>query len=270
MSDRPVGRAARLWSDPISPARRRCSRPCSSPAAPTNRRGTGKDGNTVGDAHARGARRGRCRPRSTSPRATYLGDPWTFLDCPGSVELAWEAQNALLAADVAVVVCEPEVERALTLGPLFKFLDDHQIPHMVFINKMDTAAARVARRAGGAARRLAAAAGAAPGADARRRGRGHRLCRSRQRARLPIQARARPPTSSSCPTTSGETSARRRAGLVEKLADFDDKLLEQLLEDVAALERGDLPPSRRRICAATSSCRCSSARRSRITACAAC
>ena len=75
--------------------------------------------------------------------ATFLGDPWTILDCPGSVELAWEAQSALLAADVAVVVCEPETERVLTLSPLFKFLDDHQIPHMVFINKMDTANARV-------------------------------------------------------------------------------------------------------------------------------
>ena len=44
--------------------------------------------------------------------ATYLDDPWIFLDCPGSVELAWEAQCGMLAADVAVVVCEPETERA--------------------------------------------------------------------------------------------------------------------------------------------------------------
>ena len=48
-----------------------------------------------------------------------------------------------MVADVAVVVCEPEVERALTLAPLFKFLDDHKIPHMLFINKIDTAAHRV-------------------------------------------------------------------------------------------------------------------------------
>jgi len=56
---------------------------------------------------------------------------------------------------------------ALTHGPLFKFLDDHKIPHMVFINKMDTASAACAtsRRAAG---RLAAAAGASPGAAARR------------------------------------------------------------------------------------------------------
>ena len=76
-------------------------------------------------------------------RAVYLDDPWTFLDCPGSVELAGKRRTRCSPATSAVVVCEPEVERALTLGPLFKFLDDHQIPHMVFINKMDTASARV-------------------------------------------------------------------------------------------------------------------------------
>ena len=73
----------------------------------------------------------------------YLGERWTFLDCPGSIELAQEAQNALMVADVAIIVCEPEVSKALTLAPLFKFLDDRKIPHMLFINKMDTAAHRV-------------------------------------------------------------------------------------------------------------------------------
>jgi len=57
----------------------------------------------------------------------------------GSVELLHEAQGALLASDVAVVVVEPEVERALTISSLLRFLDQHQIPHMIFINKMDTA-----------------------------------------------------------------------------------------------------------------------------------
>ena len=108
----------------------------------THRRGTAKEGNTVGD-HAPEARARQMSTELNVAAATFLGDPWTFLDCPGSVELSWEAQSALLAADVAVFVCEPETERVLTLGPLFKFLDDHQIPHMIFINKMDTATSRV-------------------------------------------------------------------------------------------------------------------------------
>lgn len=67
------------------------------------------------------------------------GVRFTFLDCPGSVELAQETINALIGVDAAVVVCEPVNDRVLTLAPLFKFLDDWEIPHLVFINKMDRA-----------------------------------------------------------------------------------------------------------------------------------
>src|SRR5260370_34706119 len=102
-----------------------------------NRRGTIKYGNTVGDASPE-ARARQMTTEINVAHTTYLGDPWTFLDCPGSVELAYETQSALMAVDVAVVVCEPEADRALTLSPLFKFLDAHSIPHMVFINKLDT------------------------------------------------------------------------------------------------------------------------------------
>src|SRR4029077_5912315 len=108
----------------------------------TTRRGSVRDGNSVGD-HSAEARARQMSTELNVAAARFLDDPWTILDCPGSVELAWEAQSALLAADVAVVVCEPETERVLTMSPLFKFLDDHAIPHMVFINKMDTATARV-------------------------------------------------------------------------------------------------------------------------------
>ena len=107
-----------------------------------SRKGSMKEGNTVGDS----APEARARKMSVEVNAAateYLGEKWMFLDCPGSIELTQEAQNALVVADVAVIVCEPEVSKALTLAPLFKFLDDRQIPHMLFINKMDTAAHRV-------------------------------------------------------------------------------------------------------------------------------
>src|SRR3984957_13790357 len=195
-----------------------------------NRRGSQKDGNTVGDATPEA----RARQMSTEinvARAVYLDDPWTFLDCPGSVELAWEAQCGMLAADVAVVVCEPEVERALTLGPLFKFLDDHEIPHMVFINKMDTASARVSEVLAalqGVSQRplvlrqvpVAAAEGAPQGyVD---------LVSERAYKYKPGQAS----DLIKLPEDVADEEKTIRAGLVEKLADFDDKLLEQLLEDV--------------------------------------
>jgi len=62
---------------------------------------------------------------------------FTFLDCPGSIEFASETYNALVGAGAAIIVCEPVVDRVLTLAPLLKFLDDWEIPHLIFINKMD-------------------------------------------------------------------------------------------------------------------------------------
>src|ERR1700676_2462967 len=108
----------------------------------TARRGTIRDGTTVGD-HVAEARARQMSTEMNAAEATYLGDKWTILDCPGSVELSYEAQQAMLAADVAVVVCEPEVERAVTVSALLRFLDRHNVPHMIFINKLDTASARV-------------------------------------------------------------------------------------------------------------------------------
>ena len=40
--------------------------------------------------------------------------------------------------DLAVVVCEPAPARALTVAPLLKQLADDGVPHMLFINKIDT------------------------------------------------------------------------------------------------------------------------------------
>src|SRR5579863_10428426 len=196
----------------------------------THRRGSAKDGNTVGD-HAAEARARQMSTELNVAAATYLGDSWTFLDCPGSVELAWEAQGALLAADVAVVVCEPEPERVLTMSPLFKFLDDHSIPHMVFVNKMDTAEARVSELLAAlqsvSQRPLVLRQVPLPDAEGKltgyvdlvsERAYKYKPGQASDLVKLPDDALAEERTT--------------RAGLVEKLADYDDKLLEQLLEDV--------------------------------------
>ena len=106
------------------------------------RKGSVRAGNTVGD----GATESREREMGTElnvATADYLGDTWTFLDCPGSVELIQDSYSALMAVDAAVVVTEPTPDKALTVAPLMRFLDLHKIPHMVFINKMDLPAAEV-------------------------------------------------------------------------------------------------------------------------------
>src|SRR3954469_15641835 len=106
------------------------------------RRGSVRDGNTVGD-HVAEARARQMSTELNVADAKFLDEPWTILDCPGNVELIYEAQQAMLVADVVVVVCEPEVDRAITVSALLRFLDRHDIPHMLFINKLDAASERV-------------------------------------------------------------------------------------------------------------------------------
>src|SRR5207249_10635210 len=65
----------------------------------TSRRGSVREGNSVGD-HAAEARARSMSTEINVANATFLGDPWTILECPGSAELRDEAQPAMLAAEV--------------------------------------------------------------------------------------------------------------------------------------------------------------------------
>ena len=196
----------------------------------TARRGSFRDGSSVGD-HVAEARARQMSTEMNAAEATYLGDKWTILDCPGSVELSYEAQQAMLAADVAVVVCEPEAERAVTVSALLRFLGRHNIPHMIFINKLDTASARV--------RNVLAALQSfserplvlrqVPLRDGESGVTGYvDLLSERAYKYQPGKAS----DLVQLPSDFWDAEADTRTGLVEKLADFDDELLEKLLEDV--------------------------------------
>src|ERR1700722_9126197 len=195
----------------------------------TARRGTIRDGTTVGD-HSAEARARQMSTEMNAAEATYLGDKWTILDCPGSVELSYEAQRAMLAADVAVVVCEPEVERAVTVSALLRFLDRHNIPHIIFINKLDTASARVRDVLAGlqsySERPLVLRH--VPLRDGETVTGYVDLVSERAYKYKPGQAS----DLIQVPTGFWDNEADSRTSLVEKLADFDDELLEKLLEDV--------------------------------------
>src|ERR1051325_4347566 len=67
----------------------------------TSRRGSVREGNSVGD-HVAEARARQMSTELNVANATFMGDPWTILDCPGSVELLYEAQQAMLVADTVV------------------------------------------------------------------------------------------------------------------------------------------------------------------------
>ena len=193
------------------------------------RQGTVKDGNTIGDASPES--RGRSMSVEISAASgQYLGETWHFLDCPGSVEFRNDAYSALMVADIAVVVCEPEIERVLTLAPLFQFLDEHEIPHMVFVNKLDHADVRL--------RDMMAALQAS---SERKMVLRHVPIREGDKITGYVDLiserayKYQPGKPSDLIPVPGEMEGREteaRQELLETLADFDDTLLEQLLEDI--------------------------------------
>jgi elongation factor G len=104
----------------------------------TTRKGSVEEGNTVGDSTPE-ARNRKMTVELNAASTEYSGIRFTFLDCPGSVELQQETWNALIGVDAAIVVCEADPNKVLTLSPLLQFLDIWEIPHLIWINKLDRA-----------------------------------------------------------------------------------------------------------------------------------
>lgn len=73
----------------------------------------------------------------------FLGDQWSFIDCPGSSELFSASLPVMASADIVILVAEPNADRAASLGGYFRYLDDHKIPHVLFVNRIDEAQTRV-------------------------------------------------------------------------------------------------------------------------------
>jgi elongation factor G len=175
----------------------------------------------------------RNRPATTSIRVgqcTYLDEAWSILDCPGSVEFAYDVQAALAMVDIAVVVCEPDPARAATVAPLLRALAREQVPHIILINKIDTldgtVADVVAALQGHAASPLVLRQmpiienGRVDGyVDLMsERAWRYRKGQASELIRIPDSVMAE--------------EAAERGRLVETLADRDDVLLEKVLEDV--------------------------------------
>ncbi len=192
------------------------------------RKGSVKEGNCVGDGSAE-ARERQMSTEVSAATATFENVTFNFIDCPGSIEFAAEARNALMGADAALVVCEASPERMVMLSPLFHFLNDHGIPHLAFVNKID--------RLSGLIRDLM---------PAMRGVSGHPLVLHQ----VPIRDgehvtgyvdlvtghayayhEGAAAEETETPESVADRSKTARTELLESLADFDDTLLEMLLED---------------------------------------
>jgi elongation factor G len=162
---------------------------------------------------------------------SFLADRWSILDCPGSVEFAYETEGALAAVDLAIVVCEPTAGRASTVPLLLKALEEYRLPHLIFVNKIDTLAGsfdetlaelRAHSKYPLAPRQLPIREGdAVTGYIDVVSGRAYRYGANQAAEPIEIPSQLRDP------------EKQALDGLAEVLADQDDALLEKLIEEIA-------------------------------------
>lgn len=201
-----------------------------------SRAGSVKAKNSTGDASAEA----RAHQMSTEPNVAtvdFLGESYSFIDCPGSVEFLHEMRHVLPVVDAAVVVCEADDRKAPALELVLRELEEADIPRFLFLNKTDTATRRVRET----------------------------LAILQRSSRTPLLLRQIPiwqkgiaigfidlalerafiyrehAASEVVPLGTDEVGREKEArfSMLEKLADYDDELMEELL--------GDMEPPRDRI-----------------------
>src|SRR5882762_1060860 len=106
------------------------------------RQGTVEAGTTVGDG-SKEARHHLMSVELSVATTTFMGESYTFVDCPGSVEFAHDMRAALPAVDAAVVVCELDEKKVPQLRLILRELEDQKIPRFLFLNKIDKADATI-------------------------------------------------------------------------------------------------------------------------------
>ncbi|MBL4907533.1 MAG: elongation factor G, partial [Sneathiella sp.] len=194
-----------------------------------DRKGKISTGTTVGDS-SKEARDRQMSVEVNSAHYSFLGDEFSVLDCPGSVEFLQESENVLLGVDAAVLVCEPEENRSVTLLPLLKFLEIHNIPTFIFVNKID--------KARGTVPELFASLESVSGRDLVLRQvpivndgivSGY-VDLASERAYVYKEGEASKIIE--MPSDVAEEEGISRFAMLETLADFDDHLMEELLEDI--------------------------------------
>ena len=108
------------------------------------RQGKVGDRSTVGDSAPEARAHGMSVELNVAT-VEFLGETFSFVDCPGSIEFAEEARNALAGCDAAVVVTEPDDKKAPALQLILKQLDQLTIPRFIFVNKIDNHREEAAR-----------------------------------------------------------------------------------------------------------------------------
>jgi elongation factor G len=159
----------------------------------------------------------------------YLGEDWASLDIPGGADHLPAAAQALAASDAAVLCVPPDPDAAPLAAPCLRLAEESGVPVFLFINRMDQAQSRI-RDTVAALQSYAAHAIVLRQVPIREDG-------HVTGAVDLISERAwhyeegRPSSLVQIPDDLRDREQEARTELLEHLADFDDALLEQLIED---------------------------------------
>ncbi|HWM47045.1 MAG TPA: elongation factor G [Xanthobacteraceae bacterium] len=106
------------------------------------RMGSVESGTTVGDA-GKEARDHKMSVEISVATTSFMDESYTFIDCPGSVEFVHDMRAVLPACDAAIVVCEADEKKIPQLQLILRELEELKVPRFLFLNKIDKADTRV-------------------------------------------------------------------------------------------------------------------------------
>ena len=193
------------------------------------RKGGGSNARLYGDTSAE-ARARSMGVEVNIAEATYMGERYVFLDCPGSIEFLQETMNILPGVDAAVIVAEPDAARIHALSPLFQAAEALRLPRFVVFNKIDKTAGSI-RAASEALTQVSAAPVLLRHIPLRENGQITGFI-DLAANRAYIYRPGQPSEAVDIPASERERYLQERTEMLETLADFDDKLMEDLLSDI--------------------------------------
>jgi elongation factor G len=194
----------------------------------TDRQGSVGAGTSIGDSSAEARSRGGSTDTNLY-NFTYLGDKFAIIDAPGSIGFSADAARGIAAADVAIVVVDPDPSRAALAAPALRMLDEQGIPHILFVNRIDQAHGRI-RDLLTALQPMSVSPLIARQIPIRE---GDKVTGFVDVAleRAFHYVPGKPSEQIALPDDLADREAEARTHLLEQLADHDDALLEQLLMD---------------------------------------
>ena len=162
-------------------------------------------------------------------RFSFMGDEWCAIDFAGGPELAGQCGNALMASDAVVLCVPPDPEAAVLAAPYLRAIEAAGTPCFIFVNRMDQPKGRV-RDIVSALQEYSGHAVVLRQVPIREGGEvvgvvdliSERAWRYRE---------GQSSTLIEIPESAVDREQEARTELLEHLSDFDDALLEELIED---------------------------------------